>query len=116
MKNLKIYVCENCGNIISDMANADIVCCGRKLSPLSAKAPDEAHKPSIEKIEDDFYITFPHPMEKGHYISFISYVRFDRVLTLKLYPEQGPDVRFPQIRGGKMHWYCTNHGLFELKI
>lgn len=116
MKKLKFYVCENCGNIISDMANAEIVCCGRKLSSLSAKTPDEAHKPSIEKIEDDFYITFPHPMEKGHYISFISYVRFDRVLTLKLYPEQGPEVRFPQMRGGKMYWYCTNHGLFELKI
>ena len=78
--------------------------------------PDNAHTLNIEKIEDDYYITFAHPMTKDHFISFVAYVRFDRVLTVKLYPEQGGELRFPQMRGGKMYYYCNNHGLFELKI
>ena len=116
VKRTKFYVCQKCGNILTSVGNAEILCCGRKLSPLSAKEPDQAHKLSVQLIEDDFYITFPHPMTKEHFISFISYVRFDRVLTLKLYPEQGGEARLPRMRGGRLYYYCSNHGLFELKI
>jgi len=116
VKKTKFYVCKNCGNILTSIGNAEIVCCGRKLVPLEAKPSDDAHKLSIQKIEDDYYITFPHPMTKEHYIAFVSYVRFDRVLTVKLYPEQGGELRFPQMRGGKMYYYCSTHGLFEVKI
>lgn len=116
VKRTKFYVCEQCGNLLTSIADAEINCCGRNLTPLSAKEPDDAHRLNFEKIEDDYYITFDHPMEKGHYISFVAYVRFDRVLTLRLYPEQGAEVRFPQMRGGKMYYYCNNHGLFEIKI
>ena len=116
VKRTKFFVCEKCTNILTSVGNAEIVCCGRKLSPLQAKAPDEAHTFNIQTIEDDFYITFSHPMTKEHYISFVSYVRFDRVLTVRLYPEQGGELRFPRMRGGKMYYYCNNHGLFELKI
>ena len=113
MKRTKFYVCEKCGNFITGIGDCEIVCCGRKLSPLQPKKADEAHKLNIENIEDEYYITFSHPMTKEHYISFMSYVRFDRVLTLKLYPEQGGELRFPQMRGGKMYYYCNTHGLFE---
>lgn len=116
VKRTKFYVCEKCGNILTSIGNAEIVCCGRKLSPLFCKTSDEEHRINIEKIEDDYFITFTHPMTKEHYISFVSYVRFDRVLTVKLYPEQEGELRFPQMRGGKMYYYCTTHGLFELKI
>lgn len=116
VKRTKFYVCEKCGNLLTSAGNADIACCGRKLFPLTAQISDEEHKLNIEKIEDDYYITFPHPMTKKHYISFISYVRFDRVLTVRLYPEQGGELRFPQMRGGKMYYYCNTHGLFEIKI
>lgn len=116
VKRTKFYVCEQCGNLITSIGNAEIICCGRKTSPLLAKQPDEAHKLNIEKIEDEYYITFSHPMTKEHYISFVSYVRFDRVLTVRLYPEQSGELRFPQMRGGKMYYYCNVHGLFEIKI
>ena len=116
VKRTKFYVCEKCGNILTGLGNAEIVCCGRKLLPLNAKEADTAHNISVELIEDDYYITFAHPMTKEHYISFFSYVRFDRVLTIKLYPEQDGEVRFPVMRGGKMYYYCNNHGLFEVKI
>ena len=116
VKRTKFYVCEKCGNLLTSIGNAEIVCCGRKLLPLNVNEVDDAHRLNIENIEDDFYITFSHPMEKEHYISFVSYVRFDRVLTVKLYPEQGGELRFPRMRGGKMYYYCSAHGLFEVKI
>ncbi len=37
VKRTKFYVCEKCGNILTSMGNAEIVCCGRKLSPFSPK-------------------------------------------------------------------------------
>lgn len=116
VKRTKFYVCEKCGNILTAMGDSEIICCGRKLSPLKATQSDDAHALSIEKIEDDYYITFSHPMTKEHYISFFSYIRFDRVLTIKLYPEQDGELRFPQMRGGKLYYYCNTHGLFEAKI
>ncbi len=115
VKKTKFYVCEGCGNIITDMGNAEIFCCGRKLSPLIPKTADSAHEFRFSMVEDEHLITFSHPMKKDHYISFVSYVRFDRVLTLKLYPEQDGELRFPVMRGGKFYYYCNEHGLFELK-
>lgn len=116
VKRTKFYVCEKCGNLLTSIADCEITCCGRKLSPLVANEIDEEHELNIETIEDDYYITFPHPMRKEHYISFFSYVRFDRVLTIKMYPEQGGEIRFPKMRGGKMYFYCSTDGLFEVKI
>ena len=115
MKNTKFYFCEECGNILTCTGNADVVCCGRSLSPLEAKESDE-HSIKVSEIEDDFYIEFNHEMSKAHYICFAAYVRFDRVLTVRLYPEQDATVRFPKMYGGKLYYYCNTHGLFEIKI
>lgn len=116
VRRTKFYFCKNCGNMITATGKADITCCGRKLLPLEAKSCDKEHEINIEFIEDDFYITFPHSMTKEHYICFVSYVRFDRVLTVRLYPEQNGEVRFPRMRGGKLYFCCNTHGIFEIKI
>lgn len=115
VKRTKFYICEKCGSFLTSVGNSEITCCGRKLSPLRVNSSDEDHAMKVEKVEDDFYITFEHPMTKEHYISFISYVRFDRILTVRLYPEQDAEVRIPQMRGGKFCYYCSEHGLFEVK-
>ena len=52
-------------------------------------------------------------MSKEHFISFISYVGVDRVLTVRLYPEQDATVRIPKMYGGKILFCCNKHGLFE---
>lgn len=116
LKNTKFFVCKKCGNVITSIGDADINCCGRKLTVQIPAKPDSEHTPDIGIIEDEFYITFSHPMTKQHYISFVSYVKYDRVLTLRLYPEQGGEVRLPRIYGGKMYYCCSQHGLFEMKI
>ena len=113
MKRTKFYVCPCCGSIMQGTGNSQVVCCGKQLEALKAVSADDEHTINISEIEDDYYIEFNHEMTKEHYISFVSYVRFDRVLTIKLYPEQDSAVRFPKMYDGKIYFYCTKHGLFE---
>lgn len=112
MRKIKFYGCQACGNIIYSIGDAEISCCGRKLTPLIAKPQDEEHRIYIEEIENDFYVTFSHDMSKQHYLSFVACVAGDRVLLIKLYPEQGAEVRFPKMYGSKLYYYCTQHGLW----
>ena len=113
MKRTKFYVCPDCGSFMQGTGSSQIVCCGKPIAELKAVSADDRHSINVSEIEDDYYIEFNHEMTKEHYISFVSYVRFDRVLTLKLYPEQNAEVRFPKMHGGKICFYCNKHGLFE---
>lgn len=112
MKKIKFYVCETCGSIVNSTGEAEVSCCGRKLDALIAKQEDGAHGIKIEEVESDYYITFKHEMSKAHYISFFAYVMYDRVLILRIYPEQNAELRFPRMLGGKMYFYCNQHGLW----
>lgn len=113
MKKIKFYVCPECGNVLCSTGDAEISCCGRKLEALAARKEDAEHQISVEVIEDDDYITMDHEMSKQHFISFVAYVRYDRVLLIKLYPEQQAEVRFPKVKGGDIYVYCTCHGLIK---
>lgn len=116
MKRIKFYVCPDCGNILTATGGGELHCCGRKLEALKAKPADEEHRATVQAIEEDWYVTFSHPMEKGHYFRFAAYVTMDRVLLVRLYPEQGGEFRIPQIRGGgKLYLCCSRDGLFEVK-
>jgi desulfoferrodoxin (superoxide reductase-like protein) len=114
LKRLKFYVCPDCGNTITSTSEAEISCCGRILSPLVPKPADEAHRMTVEESGDERYITSGHGMSKGHYISFIAAVDTDRVFLIKLYPEQDCAARLPAVHGGKLCWYCTEHGLWTM--
>ncbi|MGM9550663.1 MAG: SAM-dependent methyltransferase [Clostridia bacterium] len=115
MKKTKFYVCPHCGSIMQGSGECRVVCCGSQLSPLEAKSADEKHMINVSEIENDFYVELNHPMTKEHFIGFIAYVTFDRVLTVRLYPEQDSAVRFPKMHGGQFYYYCNEHGLFEYK-
>ena len=71
MLKSRFYVCPVCGNVIRTTGEALISCCGITLPPLEAEAADEDHLISVETVEDEYYVTVSHPMEKGHYITFI---------------------------------------------
>ena len=115
MKRIKFYVCPNCGNVINSTGDGDFSCCGRKLEALVPKVMNENHSINIEEVENDYYVEINHEMTKDHFISFVAYVTYDRVLLIKLYPEQSPTVRFPRLCGkferGKFYMYCNQHGL-----
>lgn len=112
MKKTKFYLCPHCGSFMQGVGECQAVCCGQTLQPLKARSADEEHAITVSEIEEDFYIEFQHEMTKEHFISFVAYVSCDRVLTVKLYPEQDSAVRFPKMYGGKLYYYCNRHGLF----
>lgn len=112
----KFYVCPICNNIISAMGDAVISCCGITLPPLKAEEIDENHQITIDKVEDEHFITVNHDMTKEHYISFISYLTSDRVQFVKLYPEGNAETRLNFRGGGYLYIYCNKHGLMKKKI
>ncbi|MDY3984963.1 helix-turn-helix domain-containing protein [Dysosmobacter sp.] len=117
MRRLKFYVCPDCGNILTATGGGELHCCGRKLEPLAARPVDQAHAVKVEEVEEDWYVTFSHPMEKDHFFRFAAYVATERVLLVRLYPEQGGEFRIPQLRdGGKLYLCCSRDGLFEVKM
>lgn len=112
----RFYVCPLCGNTIRSTGDTVISCCGFALPPLEAEEADEEHSITIEKVEDEHFITVNHNMTKEHYISFIAYLTTDRVQFVKFYPEGNADTRM-QLRGrGYLYIYCNKHGLIKKKI
>ena len=116
MRKLKFYVCPDCGNILTSSGPAELHCCGRRLEPLAAAPADEDHGVMVQGVEDEWYVTFAHPMEKEHFIRFAACVGSERVLLVRLYPEQGSEFRIPQMFGAKLYLCCSRHGLFEEKL
>ena len=116
MLRSKFYICPLCGNVIHGMGDAALSCCGIPLPPLEAEEGDEDHLLTMEKVEDEQFLTISHPMTKQHYISFIAYVTSDRLQLVKLYPEGNAETRI-QLRGrGFLYYYCNRHGLFKKKV
>lgn len=116
MKKIKFYVCPHCGAVIQGTGECNIACCGKPLEPLKAVGADNEHELAVSEIENDYYITLKHDMTKEHYIGFIAYVAYDRLMIIRLYPEQDSAVRFPKMYGGRFYYYCNKHGLFEYQI
>ena len=112
----KFYVCPICGNILSAVGDAVIGCCGITLPPLEAEETDEDHPVSIEKVEDEHFVTVNHPMTKAHFISFVAYVTSDRVQFVKLYPEGNAETRLSLRGRGYLYIYCNKHGLMKKKV
>ena len=116
MLRTKFYVCPVCGNILHAMGGALVSCCGITLPALEAEPFDEDHALTIEKVEDEHFVSVRHDMSKQHYISFLAFVTGDRMQFVKLYPEGEAQTRL-QLRGrGFLYGYCNRHGLMKQKI
>ena len=112
----KFYVCPLCGNIIRTMGDAVISCCGITLPPLEAEDPDSEHDLTIEKVEDEYFITIHHHMTKEHFISFVAHLTSDRVQFVKFYPEGNAETRLSLRGGGWLYFYCNRHGLMKKQV
>ncbi|MBR3244711.1 MAG: helix-turn-helix domain-containing protein [Lachnospiraceae bacterium] len=116
MLRMKLFVCPVCGNVIQGIGDAVVSCCGIVLPALEAEPEDEKHRLQIERVEDEYYVTIAHEMEKTHFISFILAVQDDGFKFRKLYPEGAPGARFP-VRGTVyLYYYCNQHGLFKASV
>lgn len=116
MLRTKFYVCPICGNVICSSGEAVISCCGIVLPALEADAEDDAHHLSVNRVEDEYYVTVPHEMSKKHYISFMAAVKDDGVEIKKLYPEGNAEARFKISRTKYLLYYCNIHGLFKVSV
>jgi len=112
MKKTKYYVCPMCHNISLCTGEAEVSCCGRKIDQQQMQKAEEKEMLSVEVIEDDWNITVAHPMNKEHYISFVTFATGGHIQIIKQYPEWDMQLRIPKRGHGMLIWYCTRHGLF----
>lgn len=110
------YICPICGNVIFAAGEAVVSCHGIQLVRLEAEEADEAHTAMAEVIEDEYYISLPHAMEKGHFISFIAAVRDNGCEIIKLYPEGAAEARFKISRTRRIYVCCSKHGLYNIRF
>ena len=67
-------------------------------------------------MEDEVYVTLNHPMEKGHFISFLAGVSDEGVQLIKLYPEGNPEALLKLRRMKWVYAYCNRHGLYRCTL
>ena len=123
-KNTVFYKCPICGNVIGLIAGDinHMRCCGKEMELLVANSEDaavEKHVPVYEKIEDEIVVKVgevEHPMEKEHYIQWIAQVSDNQTTRVRLYPEQGTEVRFKYIPKSVLYAYCNKHGLWKKDV
>ena len=110
------YICPVCGNVLFARGDALISCCGIQLPALEAEEPDEIHRMTVQKVEDEIYISSDHLMKKGHYLPFVAYMTPDRCEIKALYPEGNAEARFFFRGSGWLYCCCNQHGLFRQKV
>ena len=125
MKNeLLIKTCTSCGALVKviedcNCENCGIKCCGEEMKlliPNSVDAAVEKHIPTYQLVEDEIFVNVNHVMEKEHYIEWISLVKENKEYTVKLYPEQEAECRFPYLKGATLYAYCNKHGLWKADV
>ena len=116
MKQMKFYLCPDCGNLITAMADCSVSCCGRKLQAVSPVKAEDSEKLTVQRIERDFFVSSAHEMTKEHYITFVALLTADSILLKKQYPEWDLQVRIPAFGHGRLLWHCSKHGLFYQEV
>lgn len=112
MRRIRFYVCPVCGNVITATGEAQVSCCGRALEAMKPAPCDEAHALRIAPMDGEMHIEFDHGMSKEHHIRFVAAVSYDRVLLVRLYPEQGSELRMPYLPRATYYAGCSRDGLF----
>lgn len=118
-KNLEIYKCELCGNIVEVFHGGpgELVCCGEPMvlqTENTVDASKEKHVPIIELGSGTITVrvgSVPHPMEEKHYIEWIELIADGKVYRQGLNPGEAPEATFATTaRQVTAREYCTIHG------
>lgn len=121
-KELEIYKCEACGNIVEVLAGGagELVCCGAPMKLFvenTVDAAKEKHVPVVEKTASGYKVKVggvAHPMEAKHWIMWIELIADGKVYRQTLTPGQAPEAEFC-ISASKVEAreYCNIHGLWK---
>lgn len=123
-KNLEIYKCNHCGNIVEVLhgQGAPLVCCGEEMELLEEKTADtsvEKHVPFIEELEDGYKVRVGenqnHPMLDEHYIEWIELISGNNIYRRELKPNDQPEATFKVEKSDNViaREYCNVHGLWK---
>lgn len=107
MKRIRFFQCPDCGNILTATGPAELSCCGRRLTPMTVTPADDAHRLAITDVETEKLLTWAHPMEKTHHLTFLAAVGYDCVHIVRLYAEGAQEHRLPRIPWAKYYCACT---------
>ena len=129
MKELNLYYCETCKNLVEVLNNnptLNLQCCGKDMKKIEANTTDgatEKHMPVINIEDNSLFIQvgeIMHPMSEEHYISCIYVVddlgNYEKI-TLK--PSDNPEVSVEFNENAKklnIYSYCNLHGLWKKEI
>jgi len=118
-KQLEVYKCEHCGNIVEVLhsGGAPLVCCNEKMKLMAENTVDAAQEKHVPVIEmGDGVITVkvgsvPHPMEDKHYIEWVELLADGKAYRQFLKPGEKPEAVFnltaSQVTARE---YCNLHG------
>lgn len=116
MKKGVWYVCPVCGNVIHAMGDSVVSCCGITLPKIEVEEPDDKHVIKVERIDDEYYVSMDHPMDKSHYICFFTYSSENKLQVVKLFPESEAACSFKIVGHGRIYAYCNHHGMFVKEV
>ena len=122
----KFFRCQYCGNLVGliDDQGIPLVCCGEEMEelvPNSVDASNEKHVPAVTVSGDKISVqvgSVPHPMEEGHYISFV-YVESEcggQRKCLKAGAEPSVEFCFTDDKPIAVFAYCNLHGLWKIEL
>lgn len=111
MKNTRYFICPACASITLSTGKAEISCCGRKLQALEPQKAAPEEKLRAEIVEDEWFISSDHPMQKDNYITFVAFQTGDKVELIKQYPEWNLQLRLKKRGHGQLIWYSVAEGL-----
>ena len=126
MKNVKFYICPQCGNIIEMIHDAGVnpFCCGQKMDELVPGAVEASHEKYIPAVDVDGGIlavkvgSVEHPMAEEHWIEWVELVSDKGIQRKYLNPGEAPKVKF-LLNGEKplaVYAYCNLHGLWKVEL
>jgi superoxide reductase len=121
-KQLEIYKCNVCGNIVEVLHGGagELVCCGQSMQLIQAGTVDaaqEKHVPVLEKTAQGYKVkvgSVAHPMEDKHYIEWVELIADGKAYRQFLKPGEQPEAEFCiQAEQITAREYCNIHGLWE---
>ncbi len=121
-KQLSIYKCEVCGNIVELLheGKGELVCCGKPMKLFVENTVDaarEKHVPVIEKTSTGVKVkvgSVAHPMVEEHYIEWIEIIADGKAYRQFLKPGDAPEATFAiQANNIIAREYCNLHGLWK---
>lgn len=126
MTELKMYVCEKCGNVTMKLVDgkAPMSCCGQHMTVLAGHTTDgalEKHVPALTLEGSILHVQVGdvlHPMLPEHFIQWILVHQGDRVQVAYLTPDQEPKADFiiDPASPATVYEYCNLHGMWKAEL